>query len=399
MSLRVVQARVARLRRNERNYRSTRPERLEQLQRTLVAERDLLEARPLIALPDGTVIAGNQRLAAAQSLGWETIPCVFADLDEVRAATWMFLDNRSFGEDDEDLVAELLAEMAERGGDLDLTGYERAETAALLRRLIQRDRDPDEAPPLPEGEPESKPGELYELGPHRLLCGDATDPGQVAELVGGEVPEVLWTDPPYGVSYTGKTRAALTISNDTAEGLDDLLRGAFGAADVVLAPSARFYIAAPAGPQGTVFRQAIGEVGWQFHQSLVWVKDVFVLGHSDYHYAHEDLLYGWKPGSGRAGRGRHKGSRWYGDNAQRSVLAVERPTRSTEHPISKPVGLITPCLVNSSRPGDVVLDLFGGSGSTLIACEQTGRRCFMAEIDSRYCDVIRARWEAFAGER
>ena len=164
MGLKIVQAKVAGLRPHERNPRRIRPERLEQLQRTLEAERDMLDARPLIALPDGTVIAGNQRLAAARALGWDTIPTVFADLDEVRAATWMFLDNRPFGEDDEDLAAELLAELAERGGDLDLTGFERTETAALLRRLAQRDKDPDEAPPLPDGEPDSKPGELYQLG-------------------------------------------------------------------------------------------------------------------------------------------------------------------------------------------------------------------------------------------
>jgi DNA modification methylase len=167
------------------------------------------------------------------------------------------------------------------------------------------------------------------------------------------------------------------------------------AADRVLAPAARFYIAAPAGPRGTDFRLALPGAGWRFHQALVWVKQSQVLGHSDYHYAHEDILYGWTAGPGRPGRGRHRGSRWYGGHDQRSVFFFDRPARSAEHPTMKPVGLIAAQLQNSSRRGDLVLDSFAGSGSTLIACEQLGRRCFAVELDPRYCDVIRRRYEEF----
>ena len=337
VTLTVVQAKVAGLHAHERNPRRIRPERLEHLMRTLDAEREMLDARPLIALPDGKVIAGNQRLAAARALGWETIPTVFVELDEVRAATWMFLDNRPFGEGDEDFAGELLAELVAGGGDLDLTGFEHTEAAGLLRRLAQRDRDPDEAPPLPGGEPESKPGELYELGAHRLVCGDARDPERLATLMGGEQAAAVWSDPPYGVEYVGRTRKKLTIENDSPEGLGELLRDVFASVASHVEPGGAFYVAAPAGPMGTVFRQQLDAAGWRFHEALVWVKDVFVLGHSDYHYRHEDMLV--RPPTWRGEAGPRTPRRLPLARRQRpdSVFEVARPKRSETHPTMKPV--------------------------------------------------------------
>ena len=372
------------------NPRTIREPRLEDLKRSLVEDREMLAARPLLALPDGTVFAGNQRLRAARELGWDTIPVLTVELDWERARVWALRDNNPYGEWDEPALAELLAELAADGVDLALAGFGSADLDRLLGALPVV-RDPDEAPPLP-ATPESKPGRLYQLGAHRLLCGDATDPEQLRRLLAAEQAEVLWTDPPYGVEYTGKTSAALRIQNDEAAALPELLRAAFAAADRVLAPSARFYIAAPAGPRGTEFRLAVGEVGWQLHQTLVWVKQTPVLGHSDYHYMHEDILYGWKPGSGRPGRGRHRGSRWYAGHDQTTVFFHDRPARSTEHPTMKPVALIEAQLRNSSLRGDLVLDPFAGSGSTLIACQQLGRRCAAVELDPGYCDVIRRRY-------
>jgi site-specific DNA-methyltransferase (adenine-specific) len=233
---------------------------------------------------------------------------------------------------------------------------------------------------------------VYELGVHRLACGDARDGELLARLAGSARAEVLWTDPPYGVAYVGKTSRALTIAHDDG-GAVDVFTDALRTADAFLSPSARFYVAAPSGPQGTAFRVAIAEVGWRLHQSLVWVKNAIVLGHSDHQLQHEDVLYGWKPGPGRPGRGGHRGSRWYGDNAQSSVFFFDRPARSVVHPTMKPVGLIAAQLRNSSRRGDWVLDPFAGSGSTLVACEQLGRRCLAVELDPCYCDVIRQRYE------
>jgi len=156
---------------------------------------------------------------------------------------------------------------------------------------------------------------------------------------------------------------------------------------------------ARAGPAGTAFRRALEAAGWRLGQGLVWVKDSIVLGHSDYHYQHEDILFGHKPGPGRSGRGRHAGTRWYGGNDQSSVLFADRPKRSADHPTSKPVDLLGRLLRNSTRSGDVVLDPFAGSGSTLIACEQLGRCCVAVELDPRYCDVIRRRYAEFVDGR
>ena len=381
------------------NPRTIRPERLEDLKRAMLADREMLSARPLLALPDGTVIAGNQRLLAAQELGWETIPVLTVDLDPERARLWALRDNNQFGEWDQPALAELLSELAEGGVDLALTGFAGGEIDTILAGLLVRDVDPDEAPALPEGEPSSEPGRIYELGPHRLLCGDARNPELLRQLLDGVRPEVLWTDPPYGVDYVGKTPRRLTISNDTDGAAGALFEAALRAADPLLAPSARFYIAAPAGPQGTTFRTALATLGWRHHQTLVWVKNSLVLGHSDHHFQHEEILYGWRPGPGRPGRGRHGGSRWYGDNKQSSVFFADRPARSADHPMMKPVALIAAQLVNSSRRGDTVLDLFAGSGSTLVACERLGRRCAAVELDPRYCDVIRRRYEEYTDGR
>jgi DNA modification methylase len=205
----------------------------------------------------------------------------------------------------------------------------------------------------------------------------------------------MWTDPPYGVDYVGKTADAMTIQNDGAD--SSVVLGAMRMASSALRPSAPFYIAHPAGPRASVFARIVEEVGWRVHQQLVWVKDSMVLGHSDYHYQHEPILYGYTSGDGRPGRGNHVGSKWYGDNAQVSVLAVDRPKRNADHPTSKPVELVRRCIRNSTRLADVVYDPFLGSGTTLIACETEGRRCFGLEIEPKYVDVIVARWEKISG--
>lgn len=228
-----------------------------------------------------------------------------------------------------------------------------------------------------------------------LCCGDARDGEQLKGLFGREQASLFVSDPPYGVDYKGKTRRSLRIQNDDAQGLAGLLREVFAAADGVLAANAPFYVFSPAGPLGTRFRIAIDEAGWQLHQSLVWDKGSIVLGHSDYHYRHEDVLYGWKRGPGRAGRGRHAGSRWFGDNSQASVFCHDGPARSELHPTMKPVGLIAEMIRNSSRRGEIVLDPCVGSGSTLLACEQLGRRCVAVELDPAYCDVVRQRYAEY----
>ncbi len=213
----------------------------------------------------------------------------------------------------------------------------------------------------------------------------------------GKTASCLWTDPPYGVNYQGGTPDALTIANDDPQGLAGLLRSALGNVAEVMLPGSPFYIAHPAGPLALVFGQVVTELGWRLRQTLVWVKDSLVLGHADYHYRHAPILYGYLPGgTGRRGRG---GKGWFGDDAQTSVFEVPRPKASPDHPTSKPVALITAMLANSTRQGDLVLDPFGGSGSTLVASEQLERRCNLVELDPKYCDVVVRRWEVLTGKQ
>jgi len=382
----------------ERNPRRISGERLQALKRSLEHDREMLGARPLVALPDGRVVCGNQRLLAARELGWETIPTVVVDLDEQRAAVWALRDNNSYGEWD-DTLADFLAELAGDDVDLDLAGFRPAELEALLCEAAGAlsPADPDAAPPLPSTPPRSTPGAIYELGPHRLACGDSGDLHVMSALCGDRPAEVMWTDPPYGVEYEGKTARRLRLRNDHAHRLEPLLAGVFAAADGVLAPCARVYVCAPAGLLGVTFAAAFTAAGWRLHQQLVWVKNAIVLGRSDYHYQHEQILYGHTAGPGRPGRGRHQGSRWYGDNRQASVFFVDKPAASRVHPTMKPVELVEAQLRNSSRRGDTVLDPFAGSGSTLIACERLGRTCLTVELDPGYCDVIRARYAEYTG--
>ena len=342
------------------------------------------------------IVGGHQRVKAAEGAGVEQLPVVYVDLDEAQEKQLNIALNRISGEFDEDKLAAVLADLEGAGADLGLTGF----TAVEIEELCRGDdepadglTDPDAVPEPPE-EPATQPGDLIILGGHRLLCGDATDRNAVATLMDGQTATCMWTDPPYGVDYVGKTKDGLTIENDGPDGLAQLLAGSFAAADDALVEGAPIYVAHPAGRLSVVFADAFIGQGWRLHQTLIWAKDTIVLGHSDYHYKHEPLLYGYKLGQGRLGRG---GSGWFGDNAQASVLEVPRPKASPDHPTSKPVELLTICLRNSSKREAVVLDPFLGSGSTLIACEQLGRRCFGLEIDPRYCDVVVHRWQEFTG--
>jgi site-specific DNA-methyltransferase (adenine-specific) len=303
--------------------------------------------------------------------------------------------NKIEGEWDIPQLAEVLSTLDAEGFDATLTGFEGDELEDLLTWTPEPNEIAEDDVPEVPPRPKSRVGEIYELGRHRIMCGDSTAQEAVSALLGGVVPEVVWTDPPYGVGYVGKTKDALTIKADDEVLVPTLVREAFRILDGFLAPSARFYVSCPPGPAGTTFRLAIADVGWRFHQALAWVKDSMVLGHSDYHYRHEDVLYGWKDGPGRPGRGTHNGTRWYGDHCQTTVVEIPRPKCSAEHPTMKPVQLVAYCLSNSSRRGDAVIDPFLGSGTTLIAAEQLGRTCYGMEIEPKYVDVIRQRYANF----
>jgi len=353
----------------------------------------------------GHILAGNHRYKVAQDAHAATIPVIWVDVDEEAELRILLADNRTarLGHDDESALAALLSELALSDDGLKGTGFDGDDLDEIIGRMAggvgggsELLTDPDE---VPENAPtRCKSGDLWQLGRHRLLCGDSTKREDVERLMGGEKADCMWTDPPYGVSYVGKTAKTLVIENDGAEGLPALLKGAFACATEALVPGAPFYIAHPAGALCLTFGNAIIEAGWRFHQTLIWCKDAMVLGHSDYHFRHEPIYYGWTAGEGRSGRGNHEGTRWHGDNSQVSVFHVDRPKRSEDHPTSKPVLLIEMALDNSTRSNGIVYEPFCGSGSTLIACETKGRNCRALELSPRYCDVILARWEKATGQ-
>ena len=380
------------------NPRTIKDERFQNLCKSVAADPDFLWLRPILATADGTIFAGNMRYRAAQQLGWAEVPAVLVDIPEQLARERALRDNAQWGEWEEDDLATLLAELRVDGSELDLLGFDERELQQLLDRATTGIglTDPDDVPPLLE-EPVTQPGDLYLLGEHRVLCGDATNRDDAAMVMDGKTAACMWTDPPYGVEYQGGTKEHLTLRNDRPETLEALLAESFTEADQVLAPGAAIYVCHPAGALSLTFGQQFLARGWRLHQTLVWVKDAFVLGRSDYHYKHEPVLFGYKLAeAGRRGRGSRG---WYGGNDAASVFEVPRPKASPDHPTAKPVPLITAMLRNSTRTGDVVIDPYLGSGSTLVACEELGRVCCGLELDPRYVDVVVRRWQQFTGKR
>lgn len=374
----------------------------------LVVNRGTQTGRPL------EVLAGNHTLLAARKLGWSEVDVWLVDVDDQQAKAIVAADNRlaDLGEYDPGDLFSLLDSLDELVG----TGYSDEDLAELRRDLFPSEplTDPDDVPSVP-AKPISRPGQVWQLGEHRLLVGDSTDVDVVrAALFANDRADCVWTDPPYGVSYTGGTKDALTIQNDGAEGLRELLDAAFAVVAAVAKPGAPVYVA-HADTERVNFEQAMKGAGLLVRQNLVWVKNSLVLGRSDYHYQHEPvleaeapaveddgggpdhepLLYGFTGGgSGRLGRG---GPRWFGDNKQSTVFSYKKPARNADHPTMKPVGLIAAMLANSCPAGGIVFDPFAGSGSTLIAAHGRGVRAFCVELDPRYADVILRRFEEHTG--
>ena len=386
-----------------KNARTHPPEQLEKLKASLLA---FGWVSPVLIDEAGNVIAGHGRIQAAKLAGIEEAPCVLVEhLSEDQRRAYILADNRlaELSGWDQALVSEELQALRGAGLDLSLTGF--SEGDVLLTSTDEVIEDECDLT-LPET-PTAQPGQLWRLGAHRLLCGDATSPPHVQLCVGeGQTADLLLTDPPYGVGYSS---AAGEIPNDdkTGAALHDFLLASFSAAAAVLAPGASWYCWAPSGPNIEQFAAAAREAKIPIHQLLVWVKNRALLGRSDYQHQHEICLhgctdvpetyegyeacaYGWKDGAPHL---------WCSDRKQTTILEYAKPTRSELHPTMKPVQMIAYQICNSTLPGAVVLDPFGGSGTTLIACEQTGRSCRMLEIDPHYCDVIIRRWEEFTGRK
>ena len=291
---------------------------------------------------------------------------------------------------DNELLALELGELGDAGFDLELTGFTDEEIKALMPvEVTEGLTDPDDAPPLPDN-PVTRPGDVWIMGKHRLMCGDSTSVDDLAKLTQGNLVDMWLTDPPYNVAYEGGTKEKLTIKNDSMgdEQFRQFLRDAYTAADTVMKPGAVFYIW-HADSEGYNFRGAAKDAGWAVRQCLIWKKSSLVLGRQDYQWKHEPCLYGWKDGAGHL---------WAADRKQTTILEFDKPARNGEHPTMKPVALFEYQLLNNTKGGDIVLDSFGGSGTTLIAAEKNGRTAMIMELDPRYCDVIVKRYIDFTGQ-
>lgn len=341
---------------------------------------------------DYEILAGNHTYLAAKKLGWKTIQATTVDVDDDQAAQIVLADNRlaDLGGYDDETLSALLSDVS----SLDGLGWSQDDVDELAAALEpERDDSEVEDVEVPDDTPQRvKRGEIWVLGEHRLMCGDSTKPEDMRKLLGGGEADLWLTDPPYNVAIVGKTKKHLTIENDSWANDDEFvefLRKAFVTALDVLKPGCAFYVWF-AQTQAENFLAAADKAGMTIRQTLIWAKSTFSLGRQDYQWKHEPCLYGWKDGASH---------RWFSDRKQTTVLEFEKPARNAEHPTMKPVPLMAYEIRNSSRVGDTVLDSFGGSGSTLMACEQTGRKCVTMELDPHYCDVILKRWEDYTGQK
>lgn len=331
---------------------------------------------------DNTVLGGHARLTVMKQLGYKEVdvkvPNRLLNDQEVKEVV-IRLNANTAGEWDLDkLQADFeLSDLEEWGLDVEFPEFDDQEVKEVE---------------VPENvETRCKAGDIWQLGEHRLMCGDSTKKADIEKLMNGEKADLLITDPPYNVAYEGKTKDKLTIQNDQMEdeNFRQFLVDAFEAADSVMKPGAVFYIW-HADSEGYNFRGACRDVEWKVRQCLIWNKNAQVMGRQDYHWKHEPCLYGWKEGASHL---------WASDRKQTTVLNFDRPNSNKEHPTMKPVALFDYQIKNNTKGSDIVLDSFGGSGTTLIACEQNKRIARLMELDPKYCDVIIQRWENLTGQK
>ena len=350
------------------------------------------QQKPIVVGTGNVVVAGNGTLAAAKALGWRTVKAVRTTLTGAEATAFAIADNRTaeLAEWDEASLHQQLAAIAIDDEDLlAATCFDEKELAKLAAANAPEVTE-DEVPEAP-ADPITQPGDLWLLGKHRLLCGDSTKAEDVERLMDGQRADLMLTDPPYNVDYTGKTKNALKVANDSMADGDfrKFLVACFGAAFDAMKPGASFYVF-HADIEGYNFRGAVKDCGQVVRQCLIWTKDVLVMGRQDYQWQHEPCLYGWKEGAAHG---------WYSDRKQTTLLRFDRPTRSEDHPTMKPVAMFAYLMGNSTAPQGLSYDPFLGSGTTLIAAEQLGRTCYGMEISPAYCDVIVKRWETLTGQK
>lgn len=364
---------------------------------------------PIIVNQDGTIIGGHQRYSVLTDLGYSEVQVVVVDLSKDDEKALNVALNKISGEWDEVKLQEILHDLDLNGYNFELTGFNRVELENLDVKLeideeAQEDDDFDIEKEYENiKQPVTKRGDVWILGRHRLMCGDSTSKEDMEKLMSGHMVDLVITDPPYNVAYGDKVDHMneyleqdgpledATILNDDMddEAFHDFLYGFYQRAFESMKEGAAIYVF-HADSNGYVFRETYREAGFKLAECLIWEKNTFVLGRQDYQWQHEPILYGWKPGAGHY---------FINDRTQSTILCEDKPKRNGVHPTMKPVPLVGRLMKNSSKPGWMVLDCFGGSGTTIMAAEQLNRTAFSMELDEKFCDVIVKRWEEYTGEK
>lgn len=377
----------------DRNPRTHSEEQIAQIAAS-IAEFGFLN--PVLVDTNNGIIAGHGRLQAARKLALPVVPVVVLDhLTEAQRRAYVIADNKlalNAGWDDDLLRGELEA-LESDGFDVNLTGFSDEELADLLDGDPSAGNTDDDAVPEVPVEPKTKPGDLYVLGTHRLLCGDSTSLENVERVLDGALADMVFTDPPYNVDYGNTAKDKMRgndrrIMNDNlGEGFEAFLYDA--CVNMIAVCKGAIYVCMSSSELHTL-QKAFVAAGGKWSTFVIWAKNTFTLGRSDYQRQYEPILYGWKQGTDHF---------WCGARDQGDVWFVNKPTKNDLHPTMKPVELVERAVRNSSKSRDIVLDCFGGSGSTMIACEKTGRQARLIELDPKYCDVIVQRWEEFTGKK
>ena len=373
--------------------RNSRTHSAEQIAQIAASIREFGWTNPVLIDGENGIIAGHGRVLAAHKLGETQVFTIeLSHMSDTQKRAYIIADNKlalNAGWDSEMLALEI-GDLKDAGFDLGLTGFSHDEIAALNPDVIKGLTDEDAVPDVPD-KPITKLGDIYQLGNHRLMCGDSCSLTDIEKLCNGQLVDMWLTDPPYNVAYEGKTKNALKIYNDSMgdDQFRQFLRDAYVTANLVMKSGAVFYIW-HADSEGYNFRGAAQDAGWKVRQCLIWKKSSIVMGRQDYHWKHEPCLYGWKEGAGHL---------WSADRKQTTILEFDKPSRSGEHSTMKPVGLFEYLMLNNTKGGDIVLDSFGGSGTTMLAAEKHGRYARLMELDPKYCDVIVKRWEDFTGKK
>jgi DNA modification methylase len=365
---------IAEIKANPRNPRVIKDDKFAKLVESLRSFPEMLDKRPLVCVTDvdGKVfpLGGNMRLKAANELKMKELPVVMADdWTEEQRQEFIIKDNVGFGEWNWD---ELQSDW-----DVEQLGDWGLEIPHQFKVEVEAEEDEFD---VPEGgiETDIVLGDLFEIGPHRLLCGDSTDSDQVAKLMNGDFADICHTDPPYNINYEGGSKKREKIANDKLDDFPKFLYDVYTTIATALKKGGSIYVW-HASSETHNFIQQFLDAGFLFKSYIVWNKNNSTFGRSDYHWKHEPCIYGWLDGAS------HK---WYGDRKQTTIWDIDRPSRSEEHPTMKPIALCSKPLENSSKQGDIVLDVFLGSGSTMVASHQLNRKCYGMELDPKYCQVI-----------